>query len=95
MLGFSPGFPYLGIVPSAIAMPRRAEPRLQVPAGSVGIAGLQTGIYPQQNPGGWRLIGRTPLRIFDANRARPFLIEPGDVVRFHSIARDEFEKQMD
>jgi inhibitor of KinA len=92
MLGFSPGFPYLGAVPEAIAMPRRAEPRLQVPAGSVGIAGLQTGIYPQQSPGGWRLIGRTPLRIFDLHRGDPFLIQPGDQVRFVPIEREQFDE---
>ena len=92
MLGFSPGFPYLGQVPDTIAMPRLAEPRATVPAGSVGIAGSQTGIYPQESPGGWRVIGRTPLRLYDPARPRPFLIEPGDRVQFRAIDRAEFER---
>ncbi len=92
MLGFSPGFPYLGLVPEAIAMPRLAEPRASVPAGSVGIAGSQTGVYPIESPGGWRLIGRTPVRLYDPKRARPFLIEAGDLVRFVAIGRSEFER---
>lgn len=82
MLGFTPGFPYLGKVPEAIALPRLATPRARVPAGSVGIAGSQTGIYPMESPGGWRLIGRTPLRLYDPTRDRPFLLAPGDRVRF-------------
>ncbi|MCE9888560.1 5-oxoprolinase subunit PxpB [Kluyvera intermedia] len=81
-LGFQPGFPYLGGLPSALAMPRRAEPRLQVPAGSVGIGGVQTGIYPLATPGGWQLIGRTPLSLFSPNREEPVLLRPGDTVRF-------------
>lgn len=92
MLGFSPGFPYLGQVPDAIAVPRFAEPRSRVPAGSVGIAGLQTGIYPQESPGGWRLIGRTPLRLYDATRSKPFLLQPGDRVRFRAVSRTEFDR---
>ena len=90
MLGFSPGFPYLGRVPSAIAMPRLSNPRSQVSAGSVGIAGHQTGIYPQTSPGGWRIIGRTPQRIYDPARPQPFLIAAGDRVRFIPISRKEF-----
>lgn len=86
MLGFMPGFPYLGRVPDALALPRLATPRQTVPAGSVGIAGHQTGIYPIDCPGGWRLIGRTPLRLYDPQRARPFLFEPGDRVRFLPIS---------
>lgn len=82
MLGFTPGFPYLGRVPEAIALPRLATPRVRVPAGSVGLAGTQTGIYPMESPGGWRLIGRTPLRLYDPARDQPFLLEPGDRVRF-------------
>jgi inhibitor of KinA len=81
-LGFAPGFPYLGTVPEPIAMPRLATPRARVPAGSVGIAGGQTGIYPDDSPGGWRIIGRTPLRLYDAERQPPFLFRPGDRVRF-------------
>ncbi len=92
MLGFSPGFPYLGQVPEAIAAPRLAEPRSHVPAGSVGIAGFQTGIYPQECPGGWRLIGRTPARLYDPTRAKPFLLQPGDRVRFHSISQADLER---
>ena len=92
MLGFSPGFPYLGQVPDTIAMPRLAEPRATVPAGSVGIAGAQTGIYPQESPGGWRVIGRTPLQLYEPARSRPFLIEPGDRVRMVRIDREEFER---
>lgn len=82
MMGFLPGFPYLGTVDPAIAAPRRPTPRLRVPAGSVGIAGAQTGVYPTESPGGWQLIGRTPLRLFDRSRANPFLLEPGDEVEF-------------
>ena len=92
MLGFSPGFPYMGVVPASIAAPRLAEPRQHVPAGSVGIAGSQTGIYPQDSPGGWRLIGRTPVRVYDPTHARPFLFEPGDGVWFVEIDRREFDR---
>ncbi len=92
MLGFSPGFPYLGPVPGAIAMPRLAEPRATVPCGSVAIAGSQTGIYPHESPGGWRLIGLTPLRLFDPMRPQPFLIQAGDRVRFVPVQRDEYER---
>ncbi|ECF6074298.1 5-oxoprolinase subunit PxpB [Salmonella enterica] len=81
-LGFQPGFPYLGNLPEALHMPRRAEPRLQVPAGSVGIGGAQTGIYPLSTPGGWQLIGLTPLKLFDPTREVPVLLRPGDSVRF-------------
>lgn len=91
MLGFSPGFPYLGTVPEQIAAPRLAEPRTIVPAGSVGIAGSQTGIYPQESPGGWRLIGRTPVRLYDLRRKKPFLLEAGDRVRFVAISRQDYE----
>ncbi|MEZ5290339.1 MAG: 5-oxoprolinase subunit PxpB [Vicinamibacterales bacterium] len=90
MLGFLPGFAYLGGVEASIAMPRRASPRAAVPAGSVGIAGRQTGVYPCESPGGWRLIGRTPVAMFDAARTRPALLEPGDVVRFVPIPHDEW-----
>jgi KipI family sensor histidine kinase inhibitor len=87
MLGFVPGFAYMGSVIDRIAVPRRPTPRVSVPAGSVGIAGPQTGIYPLPTPGGWRLIGRTGLRPFDPARAAPFLLKPGDRVRF--AATDE------
>ena len=81
-LGFQPGFPYLGGLPEQLATPRRAEPRLQVPAGSVGIGGSQTGIYPLAIPGGWQLIGHTSLPLFDPARDEPVLLRPGDTVRF-------------
>jgi 5-oxoprolinase (ATP-hydrolysing) subunit B len=81
-LGFQPGFPYLGGLPGELATPRRAEPRLQVPAGSVGIGGSQTGIYPLATPGGWQLIGHTSVPLFDAKRDEPVLLRPGDTVRF-------------
>jgi inhibitor of KinA len=92
MLGFKPGFPYMGELPEALATPRLATPRLRVPAGSVGIAGRQTGVYPVACPGGWRLLGRTPWRIFDAARAEPFRFRPGDLVRFRSIGRERFRE---
>jgi KipI family sensor histidine kinase inhibitor len=81
-LGFAPGFAYLGTVPAAIATPRLSRPRERVPAGSVGIAGEQTGIYPFPMPGGWRLIGRTERIVWDTGRERPALLMPGDRVRF-------------
>ncbi len=81
-LGFSPGFPYLGGMPEALATPRLATPRRRVPAGSVAIGGRQTGIYPVASPGGWRIIGRTPLELFRADRERPALLAMGDRVRF-------------
>lgn len=83
MLGFMPGFAYLGIVDERIAAPRHATPRTRVPGGSVGIAGRQTGVYPLDSPGGWQIIGRTPLRMFDPRRMPAALLEPGDQVRFH------------
>jgi KipI family sensor histidine kinase inhibitor len=82
MMGFMPGFPYLGGMNPAIATPRLATPRSKVPGGSVGIAGGQTGVYPLESPGGWQIIGRTPQRLFDLERDPPFLLAPGDVVRF-------------
>lgn len=91
MLGFSPGFPYLLGLDPALAMPRLATPRPQVAAGSVGIGGAQTGAYPAAGPGGWRLLGRTPLRLFDAHRTEPALLAPGDHVRFVRIDRARFD----
>ena len=88
MVGFLPGFPYLGTVDARIAMPRRSSPRLSVPAGSVGIAGGQTGIYPIAAPGGWRLIGRADVHPFDAEREPPSLFCPGDVVRFEAASME-------
>ena len=92
MLGFVPGFAYLGMVDPEIAMPRRATPRVRVPAGSVGIAGVQTGIYPAETPGGWQLIGQTPMRPFDPRRDDPFLMKAGDAVQFYAIERAEFDR---
>jgi inhibitor of KinA len=92
MLGFSPGFPYLGAVPQPLAMPRLATPRTTVPAGSVGIAGSQTGIYPTSTPGGWRLIGRTPLTLYRPSSSQPFLLNPGDTVRFEPIGLEEYDR---
>lgn len=91
MLGFSPGFAYLGGLAPAIATPRLSSPRTEVPGGSVGIAGGQTGIYPIATPGGWQLIGRTPLRLFDPWREPPALLQPGDRVRFVPIDPEQFE----
>jgi inhibitor of KinA len=91
MLGFVAGFAYLGAVDERIAMPRHATPRVRVPLGSVGIAGVQTGIYPAETPGGWRLIGRTPLKPFDVERRDPFLMKAGDRVEFYSISRAEYD----
>jgi KipI family sensor histidine kinase inhibitor len=82
LVGFTPGFPYLGGLDETIAAPRLPSPRSRVPAGSVGIAGQQTGIYSVDSPGGWRLIGWTPLALFDPGREPPSLLAPGDVVRF-------------
>lgn len=90
MLGFAPGFPYLLGLDPALHMRRRADPRLRVPAGSVAIGGAQTGIYPRELPGGWNLIGRTPLMLFDAHRDPPALLAPGDRVRFRAIDANEF-----
>lgn len=91
MIGFMPGFAYLGGLSERIVTPRRSSPRMAVPAGSVGIGGEQTGVYPLESPGGWNLIGRTPLRIFDASRAEPTLLTTGDRVVFQPISRDEFD----
>ncbi|AIF46184.1 5-oxoprolinase subunit PxpB [Dyella japonica] len=92
MLGFAPGFPYLLGLDPALAMPRRSQPRLSVPAGSVAIGGSQTGIYPQALPGGWQLIGRTPVCLFDLAAASPSLLQPGDQVRFRAIDEHEYQQ---
>jgi len=81
-VGFTPGFPFMAEVPEPLRVPRRPEPRKRVPPHSVGIAGVQTGIYPQESPGGWNLIGRTLVRVYDPRRNKPFLLQPGDTVRF-------------
>ncbi|MBI2846418.1 MAG: 5-oxoprolinase subunit PxpB [Chloroflexi bacterium] len=90
MLGFTPGFPYLGGMSPKIATPRLETPRTKIPAGSVGIAGNQTGIYSIDSPGGWRLIGRTPLKLFDPTKDPPVAIEAGNLLRFVKIDEKEF-----
>jgi inhibitor of KinA len=92
MIGFAPGFPYLGGMSAKIAAPRRSSPRLKVPAGSVGIAGEQTGIYPMETPGGWQLIGRMPLALFRPEQDPPSLLQAGDIVRFRPITPEEFRE---
>ena len=92
MLGFTPGFPYLGGMDPSIAAPRRKEPRIHIPAGSVGIAGEQTGVYPIVSPGGWQLIGRTPLRLFDPQKEQPILLSAGAGIRFVPIDEEAFRK---
>jgi inhibitor of KinA len=90
-IGFVPGFPFLAGLPKELATPRRDIPRKQIPPGSVGIGGAQTGIYPLRSPGGWNLIGRTPLRLFDSRKNPPALLRAGERVRFRKIEREEFE----
>lgn len=92
MIGFVPGFAYLGGMDERLASPRKLTPRASVPAGSVGIAGKQTGIYPLETPGGWQIIGQTPLKMFDTNRAQPSLLKAGDEVKFQSIGLEEFNE---
>ena len=92
MLGFTPGFPYLGSVPDRLAIARLSTPRRVVPAGSVGIAENQTGIYPVATPGGWRIVGRTPIPLVRRAADRPFLLNPGDLVTFTPIGPDEFNR---
>lgn len=93
MVGFLPGFPYMGDLPQHLQLPRREEPRLRVPMGSVAIATAMTGVYTFESPGGWHLIGRTPVRIFDLRRQPAALFEPGDEVCFVPISRAEFDAQ--
>lgn len=90
MIGFLPGFAYMGKVDERIALARKPQPRTKVVAGSVGIAGEQTGIYPLDSPGGWNVIGRTPLKLFDAAKEESVLLRPGDEVQFYSITEDAF-----
>lgn len=93
-LGFAPGFAYLGGLPDQLAAPRLAKPRKRVPAGSVGIAGNQTAVYPFATPGGWQLIGRTPASMFRADRQPMSLLAIGDVVRFKAISAEEFAREL-
>ncbi|KQM72654.1 hypothetical protein ASE74_22535 [Pedobacter sp. Leaf216] len=90
MIGFVPGFAYMGGMDASLQTPRKQVPDATIPAGSVGIAGMQTGIYPIETPGGWQIIGRTPLKMFDVNRAEPSLLKGGNLVRFRAINIDEF-----
>jgi inhibitor of KinA len=90
-IGFTPGFPFLSGMPKKLVTPRRETPRKEIPAGSVGIGGAQTGIYPLRSPGGWNLIGRTPLKLFDPTKDPPTLLRAGDCVRFRAITREEFD----
>lgn len=92
MIGFIPGFPYMGELPKTLVTPRRETPRIQVPKGSVGLAQAQTGIYPNPSPGGWQIIGRTPVKLFDALKSPPALLEMGDRVRFYAIEEEELER---
>lgn len=94
-LGFIPGFAFLGYVDNTIATPRRAEPRAKIPAGSVGIAGQQTGIYPADSPGGWQIIGRTPMTLYAPERGLYSRFAMGDTVQFYSISTDEFSAWSD
>lgn len=90
MMGFLPGFAYLGGMDLRIATPRKSQPRLKVEAGSVGIAGEQTGVYPLDSPGGWQIIGKTPVRLFEATINKPVLLKAGDQVQFYEIDEDTF-----
>ncbi|MDR2071876.1 MAG: 5-oxoprolinase subunit PxpB [Spirochaetaceae bacterium] len=90
MLGFLPGFPYLGGLDPVLETPRLAKPRIKIPAGAVGIGGAQTGIYPLESPGGWNLIGQTPVRPYDPRRENPFLYRPGDCIVFYPVSPGEY-----
>lgn len=92
MLGFTPGFPYLGGMDPALETPRLETPRVRIPGGSVGIAGKQTGVYPIDSPGGWQLIGQTPVRLYDPSRAEPILVHAGEYLKFCPISRKEFDQ---
>lgn len=91
MIGFAPGFPYLGGMSEEIYVPRRKSPRTSIPKGSVGIAGMQTGVYPISTPGGWQLIGRTPIELFRPRDVKPSLLEAGDIVKFKPISYEEYK----
>lgn len=94
MIGFTPGFPFLGGLPEALHTPRLETPRTHVPEGSVGIANAQTGIYPVASPGGWQLIGRTPLKLFAPEKQNPFLYQAGDCIRFRPISSETYAQRM-
>ncbi|RZK81824.1 MAG: 5-oxoprolinase subunit PxpB [Pedobacter sp.] len=90
MIGFAPGFPYMGGLDERIAAPRKTSPSAKILSGSVGIAGMQTGIYPMETPGGWQIIGRTPLKLFDVERDNPSLLKAGNLVRFKAISEEQY-----
>lgn len=90
MIGFMPGFPFLGGLNEQLHTPRKSEPRLKIPAGSVGIANNQTGLYPSDSPGGWQIIGQTPIKVFDLQRDPKILYEPGDKIKFYAINEEQF-----
>lgn len=92
MLGFLPGFPFMGDLPEPLRLPRRAEPRIRVPAGSIAIAAGLTAIYPWESPGGWHLLGRCPVPLFDATRSQPALLQAGDHVRFEPVSASEYTR---
>lgn len=92
MLGFTPGFPYLGGMDEKIATPRLKTPRTKIAGGSVGIAGSQTGIYPIDSPGGWQLIGKTPLKLYDPQKSEPILLNAGDYIQFVPVGEEEFKE---
>jgi KipI family sensor histidine kinase inhibitor len=92
MIGFTPGFPYLGGMPKELATPRLQKPRSLIPAGSVGIAAEQTGIYSVDSPAGWQLLGRTPVKIFDSTREQPFLLSAGGYLKFVPISKEEYDE---
>ena len=91
MIGFLPGFPYLGKLPKEMECSRKSNPRIHVPQGAVGLAGLQTGIYPKASPGGWQLIGNTPIDLLGTNKSQPFLFQAGDEVQFYSISKSKHQ----
>lgn len=95
MLGFSPGFPYLGGLPAELVTPRLTNPRPKIKGGSVGIGGQQTGVYPEDAPGGWRIIGHTPVKLYDPRRTQPVLLEAGDYLHFYSVSATEYQKITD
>ena len=90
MIGFAPGFPYMGGMSEKIAAPRRESPRTVIPAGSVGIAGTQTGVYPIETPGGWQLIGRTPIKMFNLDEEDKSILKAGDIAKFYPISYKEY-----
>ena len=92
MLGFSPGFPYLGGLPKELVTPRLTNPRPQINGGSVGIGGQQTGIYPEAAPGGWQIIGHTPVKLYDPQRSEPILLKAGDYLQFYSVTEEKYLK---